>query len=146
MRSTQWPPPPSAKVGINSTDQVEGFFDPVMYEKGGAVLRMLRTWAAATQGAGANRPPSTFETKPRGPQQVRPGLGLGLRQGWAASSSVTVQLAGLKMGRAVLLFSLRSAGALRGWATANGIVPIYCIFSSQFCINDSGLIAYIMQN
>ncbi|GAB4816290.1 hypothetical protein N2152v2_003336 [Parachlorella kessleri] len=30
---------------INSTDAVESFFDAVSYEKGGAVLRMLRSWS-----------------------------------------------------------------------------------------------------
>lgn len=34
--------PPAA--GVNSTDRIEGLFDPVEYEKGATLLRMLRAW------------------------------------------------------------------------------------------------------
>ena len=33
-----------ASLGVNSTDKIESLFDPVEYERGGAVLRMLRAY------------------------------------------------------------------------------------------------------
>lgn len=55
---------------MTSTDQIEGFFDPVSYEKGGAVLRMLRSWVNREPSRIGSMPP-TEESALAGPKEVR---------------------------------------------------------------------------
>lgn len=82
--------------GINSTDQVESFFDPVMYEKGGGVLRMLRAWVNRRSMGSPTVPDESALTTP----QKDPFLA-GLQQylsqykyGTATSAQLWASLAG----------------------------------------------------
>ncbi len=43
-------------AGIDNDDHIESFFDGISYQKGGAVLRMLRAWLTRRDDRGAVRP------------------------------------------------------------------------------------------
>ncbi|KAL4447646.1 hypothetical protein ABPG75_004865 [Micractinium tetrahymenae] len=57
---------------MNSTDKIESVFDAVMYDKGGAVLRMLRAWANRDN---RELPLPTYETIPGATPAQDPFLG-----------------------------------------------------------------------
>jgi hypothetical protein len=112
-------PPPSPKsAAINSTDTVESFFDAVMYEKGGAVLRMLRAWAS--RQTPPYQPPHD-ESLPMSPREVgeRAGAG-GWGGGWGGACHRAWAVGG------------RMGGWLVGWLVSSwvggwaGLVSLFC--------------------
>ena len=44
------------RAGIDNNDRIESFFDNVSYQKGGAVLRMLRAWLTRRDHPAALQP------------------------------------------------------------------------------------------
>jgi hypothetical protein len=49
------------RTGIDNNDRIESFFDNVSYQKGGAVLRMLRAWLTRRDERAAVQPRLRYE-------------------------------------------------------------------------------------
>lgn len=45
--------PPHTIAGVNTSERIESLFDSIEYNKGAAVLRMLRAWVNRGAGLGA---------------------------------------------------------------------------------------------